>query len=301
MSQAFEYELRVSALRISIYLEGVLSSQMLPGEQARPKRLLEAMRHGALSGGKRLRPFLVVQSAALFGVSEAQALATAGALECLHCYSLIHDDLPAMDNDNLRRGKPTVHKAFDDATAILAGDALLTLAFDLITDPTLNPDAEIRAELAHMLARAAGHGGMIGGQMLDIAAETTAPDEAGIRLLQSMKTGALLRFACEAGAVLGKASPPQRAAMADYGKAIGLAFQLADDLLDETATSEEMGKATGKDATRGKGTLVAIHGAEKVRSMLEDLIQQAEQALQPFGEDADTLRATARFIIERKN
>ena len=206
-----------------------------------------------------------------------------------------------MDDDDLRRGQPTVHKAYDEATAILAGDALLTLAFDLITDESNHPDPAIRANLANLLARAAGSGGMIGGQVLDIEAETTTPNEDDIRLLQSMKTGALIRFACEAGAALGEASVEDRDRLVRFGEIIGLAFQLTDDLLDVTAKSEDVGKATGKDAERGKGTLVGIHGVQRVGAMLEDLRAEADEVLKPFGKHADVLRETARFVIERRS
>ena len=300
-STAFLETLRESATMVSNTLEKMLSDTCLDGEKARPPRLMAAMRHGVLNGGKRVRPFLVLQSAALFDVSAQDALPTACALEYLHCYSLIHDDLPAMDNDDLRRGKPTVHKAFDDATAILAGDGLLTLAFDIITSPACHKNADIRVNLANRLARASGIGGMIGGQMLDIEAETSSPTEDGIRLLQSMKTGALIRFACEAGAVLGQANDDELSALSEYGRIIGLAFQLADDLLDATSTAHAMGKATGKDAEQGKGTLVGIYGVEKSREILVDLVAEAETQLIPFGDKAKILIATARYIAEREN
>ena len=293
--------MRTAAGAVEVQLERLLSADTQEGEKVRPKRVLNAMRHGVLNGGKRFRPFLVLQSADLFGVPQADAIRVACALECLHCYSLIHDDLPAMDNDDLRRGVPTVHKAYDEATAILAGDALLTLAFDILSDPKTNDDAEIRVQLTSLLARASGLGGMIGGQALDIEAESRTPDEAGIRLLQSMKTGALIRYACEAGAVLGQASPDQRQMLVRYGEIIGLAFQLSDDLLDVVATSEQMGKATGKDAGAGKGTLVGLHGVEKVRAMLAALVAESDAILIPFGERADILRRTARFVAERRS
>lgn len=256
-----------------------------------PPRLWEAMRHGALGGGKRLRPFLLVESAVLCGAEEAVAMPAALALEMVHCYSLIHDDLPAMDDDDLRRGRPTVHIAYDEATAILAGDALLTLAFETI--------AEVPALVAP-LARASGMAGMIGGQMLDIEAESGAPDAAGIRRLQAMKTGALIRFACEAGAVVGGADIARRDSLLRYGETVGLAFQLADDLLDVTATSEAMGKATGKDAEAGKGTLVGLHGIDAVRGMLDEAVAEAGTALDAF-DDAETLRALAQFVARRQS
>ena len=297
MSDTFQQLLARNATAIGARLDKILTAQ----NQARPERLVAAMRHGVLNGGKRVRPFLVLQSAALFGIREDQAMQTACALECIHCYSLIHDDLPAMDDDDLRRGKPTVHRAFDEATAILAGDALLTLAFELVTVDDNPLPADVRAALAGLLARAAGQDGMIGGQVLDIAAERETPDEAGIRLLQAMKTGALLRFACEAGAVMGQAERSRRDALVQYGETIGLAFQLADDLLDVAASPQQMGKATGKDAQKGKGTLVSLHGPDKVQTMLNDLVKEADAALSLFGSEADPLRSMARFIVERSH
>ena len=243
----------------------------------------------------------MVESAALFDVAPVKVLQAACALECLHCYSLVHDDLPAMDDDDLRRGQPTVHRAYDEATAILAGDGLLTLAFDLVTDPACHPDPCIRSELALLLARASGIGGMIGGQMLDLMAENATPGEGDIRTLQAMKTGALIRYACEAGAVFGGASDKQRSDLVHYGETIGLAFQLADDLLDVTSSSEEMGKAVGKDAVRGKGTLVGIHGPPKVRAMLDQLLADANDSVAGFYGAADILKQTAKYVIERKN
>lgn len=258
------------------------------------------MQHGVLNGGKRLRPFLVLESAALFGADEGAALRVAAALECVHCYSLIHDDLPSMDNDDLRRGQPTVHKAFDEATAILAGDGLLTYAFDILADEATSLPADRRLALVLTLARAAGLGGMVGGQVLDIAAEAAAPDEAGIITLQAMKTGALIRFACEAGAIVAGAPEAERERLAEFGSAIGLAFQLADDLLDLTADSATMGKATGKDRAAGKATLAGLHGVDWARLQLQGLVGQAHQLLEPYGEKADTLKAAASFVATRQ-
>ena len=267
----------------------------------RPERLLAAMRHGVLNGGKRLRPFLVLESAALFGAAAPQATHVAAALEAVHCYSLVHDDLPAMDDDDLRRGQPTVHKAYDEATAILAGDALLTLAFDIITSPTAEIEPRAAVELVRALARAAGIGGMVGGQALDLQAERIKPDESGVITLQAMKTGALIRFACEAGAILGEAAPSDRERMAEFGSAVGLAFQLADDLLDLTADSAQLGKATGKDAAAGKATLPSLHGADWTRRQLKGLVAQAHELLEPFGDAAGTLREAASFVADRKS
>ncbi|WP_054313721.1 polyprenyl synthetase family protein [Mesorhizobium sp. 1M-11] len=299
----FEAALLVRAEQVEARLRALLDGRALSGEIVRPQRLLSAMRHGVLNGGKRLRPFLVLESAALLAPDhdEAPALTVAATLECVHCYSLIHDDLPCMDDDDLRRGQPTVHKAFDEATAILAGDALLTLAFDTLADEALGLPADRRAALVLALARAAGAGGMVGGQMLDIEAEKSAPDEAGIIRLQAMKTGALIRFACEAGAILSGASATDRERMAEFGSAIGLAFQLADDLLDLTADAGTMGKATGKDAAAGKGTLVALHGEAWARKQLNGLVGQAHALLEPFGEQAAMLKAAASFVADRNS
>ncbi|PBB37226.1 polyprenyl synthetase family protein [Mesorhizobium sp. WSM3868] len=298
---AFESALFTRAAAVEVLLRQVFDAPLLSGEIARPERLMAAMRHGVLNGGKRLRPFLVVESAALFSANDEAALRVAAALECVHCYSLIHDDLPAMDDDDLRRGQPTVHKAFDEATAILAGDALLTLAFDIIADEATALPAERRAALVLALARAAGAGGMVGGQTLDLEAERKRPDEAGIIRLQAMKTGALIRFACEAGAIVAGASAVDRERLAEFGSAIGLAFQLADDLLDLTADAKQMGKATKKDAAAGKATLAALHGADWAREQLQGLIDQAHALLEPYGEQADLLKAAATFVATRSS
>lgn len=298
---AFEAALLVRAAAIETELRLLLDGRTLAGEIARPERLMAAMRHGVLNGGKRLRPFLVMESAALFGADGEAASRVAAALECVHCYSLIHDDLPAMDDDDLRRGQPTVHRAFDEATAILAGDALLTLAFDILADEATALPAERRAALVLALARAAGAGGMVGGQTLDLEAERSRPDEAGIIRLQAMKTGALIRFACESGAIIAGAAPQDRDRLAEFGSAVGLAFQLADDLLDLTADASQMGKATGKDAAAGKATLVALHGTNWARSQLHGLVKQAHELLEPYGEQAALLKAAASFVAIRNN
>ncbi len=297
----FEAALLARTGPIEALLRRLLDDRPLSGEIARPQRLMEAMRHGVLNGGKRLRPFLVMESAALFSADGEAALRVAAALECVHCYSLIHDDLPAMDDDDLRRGQPTVHKAFDEATAILAGDALLALAFDIIADEATMLPAERRAALVLALARAAGAGGMVGGQMLDLEAERNRPEEAGIIRLQAMKTGALIRFACEAGAIVAGAPTADRERLAEFGSAIGLAFQLADDLLDLTADARQMGKATGKDAAAGKATLVALHGANWARDQLQGLVDQAHALLCPYGEDAVLLKQAAEFVAARNS
>ena len=295
----FESLLALTAQSVEDLLRRLLDERVREGEIVRPERLLSAMKHGVLNGGKRLRPFLVMESAALFDAQGTAALRVAAALECVHCYSLIHDDLPAMDDDDLRRGQPTVHRAFDEATAILAGDSLLTYAFDIIADTETELPATTRAELVLRLARAAGVGGMAGGQALDLMAARQRPDEAGIVQLQAMKTGALIRFACEAGAIVGGAGPNDRERLSAFGAAIGLAFQLADDLLDLTASSEAMGKATGKDAAAGKATLAALHGEAWSRNQLAGLVAQAEELLEPYEDKAAVLKQAARFVAER--
>jgi farnesyl diphosphate synthase len=303
--QPFAARLETTAAEMEIVLDTLLREAAEAGEIARPQRLIAAMRHAMLGGGKRLRPFLVAETSALFDVPRNRALLAGAALECVHGYSLIHDDLPAMDDDDLRRGQPTVHKAFDEATAILAGDALLTLAFDILSRPHIHPDAAIRVALIAALARSAGIGGMVGGQMLDLAAEGRFGASKPLTIedvvrLQSMKTGALLVFACEAGAVLGGADTPQRDAIVTYGQAVGRAFQIADDLLDVEGDAATLGKQTGKDAAAGKATLVGMLGAKGARERLAVLVADAEMALAPFGGRAATLKAAAQFIAERR-
>jgi farnesyl diphosphate synthase len=258
------------------------------------------MRYGVLGGGKRFRPFLVIESAALFEVSADQALNAAAALECVHCYSLIHDDLPAMDDDDLRRGRPTVHKAFDEATAILAGDALLTLAFEILAAPDTHPNPAVRAALGLHLARASGASGMAGGQMFDLEAPGKALGEAEIRLLQRMKTGALITFGCVAGGLLGEAPEVRLGSLRAYGDALGAAFQLADDLLDAEGDAAIVGKATGKDQDAGKGTLVSLFGIEAARAKLDELKAQALAALTPFKPHEGVLAEAAEFVAARK-
>ena len=301
----FQDRLSQAAHDTEALLDRLLASTPVDGERARPARLLEAMRYASLGGGKRLRPFLVVASAALFKVAPQSSLMAGAALECVHCYSLAHDDLPAMDNDDLRRGRPTTHKAFDEATAILAGDGLLTFAFDILSRPETHPDAEVRLKLVTALARAAGLGGMVGGQMLDLAAEgrfDASPPKLGeqdVKTLQAMKTGALLRFGCLAGAILGKADQGQWTALDRYGSALGEAFQIADDLLDLEGDPATVGKATGKDAAAHKATQVGALGPAAARRRLDSLVAEAQAALNPFGSDADILKAAARFVATR--
>jgi farnesyl diphosphate synthase len=303
----FQSQLNAVAAEIEVLLDRLLDAGVIDGERARPKRLLDAMRYASLNGGKRFRPFLVAATAALFDVPCERALMVGAALECVHCYSLVHDDLPAMDDDDLRRGQPTAHKKFDEATAILAGDGLLTLAFDILARPEVHPDAKVRVDLLLALARGAGLGGMVGGQMLDLAAEgrfddgkRQSLDEPGVVTLQAMKTGALLRFGCVAGGILGQASTEQRAALDRYGTIVGQAFQIADDLLDVEGDSATLGKAAGKDAEAGKATLVAVLGIDQAKARLKMLVAEAEAALKPFGNRAAVLAEAARFVAERK-
>lgn len=290
-----------NAYNVEKRLDMLLSHIVQDSEIARPEILIKAMRHGVLNGGKRLRPFLVIQSAALFDVPSEQALDVGVALECLHCYSLIHDDLPAIDNDTLRRGRPTVHVAFDEATAILAGNALLTFAFEIIAHKANALTPETRINLITALAQASGIGGMVGGQMLDIQAENKPQDANSIIMLQRMKTAALISFACQAGAIIGNASQEQIKQLATFGTHIGLAFQLADDLLDVTASTQVLGKTAGKDQTANKATLINLYGIQEAQKRRDELVAEAEEILHPFGTKAKLLKETARFIATRKN
>jgi farnesyl diphosphate synthase len=302
----FQERLGQTARELEGLLDQLFGPEPLPGERVRPARVLEAMRYASLGGGKRLRPFLVAESAALFRVPRRNSLMVGAALECVHCYSLVHDDLPAMDNDDLRRGRATTHKAFDEATAVLAGDGLLTFAFDILSRPETHADPEVRSRLVTALARAAGLGGMVGGQMLDLAAEgrfqRAQPElaEQEVETLQAMKTGALLHFGCMAGAILGKGNRLQWSALDRYGAALGAAFQIADDLLDLEGDPATVGKATGKDAAAHKATLVGVLGPAAARQRLSALVAEAQNALEPFGSDADVLRAAARFVATRQ-
>ena len=263
------------------------------------QRLVNAMRYSALGGGKRIRPFLVMESAKLFGVSLRSAVRTAAAVEMVHCYSLIHDDLPAMDDDDLRRGRATCHIEYDEATAILAGDALLTKAFEVLADPATHEDANVRADLVLALARAAGERGMVGGQMLDLVAEDHELDVPEITRLQRMKTGELIAVSSEAGSILGKASAVSRHALHAYAHDIGLAFQIADDLLDIEGSEEQVGKKTGKDTAAGKATFVSLLGVDRARAQAELLSRQAIEHLEIFGEKSDLLKQLAEFIVRR--
>lgn len=305
-SSPFLSRLDATAKDTEDLLDRLLSQAPAAGEISRPARLIEAMRYSSLGGGKRFRPFLVVECAALFAVPRRQALMAGAALECVHCYSLVHDDLPAMDNDALRRGQPTAHKKFDEATAILAGDGLLTLAFHILSQSETHPDPAVRTSLVSALACAAGLGGMVGGQMLDLAAEgrfdgggTQQLGEKEVRTLQAMKTGALLHFACQAGGILGSATERQRDALERYGSAVGQAFQIADDLLDLEGDPALIGKSTGKDAEAGKATMVGVLGSAGAKARLRQLVAEAEQALAPFGAGGAILVEGARFVADR--
>jgi farnesyl diphosphate synthase len=303
---AFAARLNAAANDTEQLLGRLLAAAPADGEIARPSRIVEAMRYTSLGGGKRLRPFLTVEAAALFGVKREQALMAGAAIELVHCYSLVHDDLPAMDNDDLRRGRPTAHKQFDEATAILAGDGLLTFAFDVLARPQTHRHAAVRIALVTGLARAAGLGGMVGGQMLDLAAEgrfgkrDTPQGEKDVLTLQAMKTGAILKFCCVAGAILGNAPKAKRDAIARYGQVIGQAFQIADDLLDVEGDAATLGKAAGKDAAHGKATLVDLLGVAGARARLAQLVKDAENTLKPFGAAATVLKDAAHFVAERR-
>ena len=301
----FRKRLDEAAAATESMLDALLSPRVLTGEVERPARLLEAMRYASLGGGKRLRPFLMIETARLFGVEGEGVLRAACALEMVHCYSLVHDDLPAMDDDDLRRGRPTVHKAFDEATAILAGDGLLTCAFDVLADPATHADPAVRADLVLGLARGAGLGGMVGGQALDLEAEKMTEPHAPpfVMTMQSMKTGALLLHAVEAGARIGGANAGQRAALDRYGRALGACFQVADDILDAEGDEAALGKRAGKDAGRNKATLVAALGLEAARTRRDTLAIEAIEALTAgdFGAKADVLAEAARFTAARRS
>jgi len=274
-------------------------ARMLASDEAPESRVFEAMRYAALGGGKRLRPFLLIQSASLFSVSETSALHAACALEMIHCYSLVHDDLPAMDNDDLRRGRPTVHRAFDEATAILAGDGLLSLAFEVLAHRDTHANPAVRTSLIRTLARAAGAHGMVGGQMIDLLADPDKTSMVQVTRLQQMKTGALFTFACEAGAILGNAPDAGFEALRGYAHDLGLAFQIADDLLDVDGDEVQAGKALRKDQDNRKATFVALMGTDKARSQARLLAEQAIEHLAIFQEKADLLRGMARFVVDR--
>ena len=274
---------------------------LIPVTEAAEARLIEAMRYATLSGGKRLRAFLVMETAKLFTVNTTCAARVAAAVEMLHAYSLVHDDLPAMDNDDLRRGKPSCHKAIDEATAILAGDALQTRAFEVLAEEDTHAAPEARCELVTSFAYAAGARGMVGGQMIDMLAEGKSLSGPEITRLQALKTGRLIQFSAEAGAILGRAPQAQRHFIAAYGRELGGAFQIYDDVLDEEGDATALGKTAGKDAAQGKATMVSILGLDRARAQAERLAAQAAAHLESFGERADLLRQLAKFTVTRKS
>ena len=294
-------DMAACAADIEQALDRLLAAGTLTGPGVPPARLVAAMRHGAIGGGKRLRPLLLRQTAGLFGVPAQSTIVAGVAVEAVHCYSLIHDDLPAMDDDDLRRGRPSVHKAYDEATAILAGDALLTLAFQMLAQEDCDPDPAARLRRVAELAVGAGAGGMVGGQMRDIEGETGRLSDTDIGRMQAMKTGALIRAAVRMGAILGGASDDAMAQLTRFAEAAGRAYQLADDLLDVTASPAAMGKATGKDAGAGKQTLVARIGVEAARRQLAEITHDALGALVPFGAEAEGLRRTAIYLATRES
>ncbi|MEE8370906.1 MAG: farnesyl diphosphate synthase [Sphingomonadales bacterium] len=293
-------EMLESALTTSAEAVEAKLNRLLPPLEGAEHRLIEAMRYSMFAGGKRLRPFLVIAGSDLFKVEKDSALRVGAAIECIHCYSLIHDDLPSMDDDDIRRGKPTCHKEFDEATAILAGDALQTLAFEILADEATHGDPWVRCELVRTLARASGIHGMVGGQMIDLASEHEDLDLGEITRLQQLKTGALICFAAEAGAILGKTSIHTRHLLLGYARDMGLAFQIVDDLLDQEGDAEEMGKAAGKDAGRGKATFVSEMGLERARRQAEILAHQAVEHLAEFGDRAVLLKGLADYVIRRR-
>jgi len=293
-------ELSAAMGRVAGVVESALDS-LLPPEEGAEARLATAMRYATLGGGKRMRAFLVMEGATLFSVAEACAARVAASIEMLHAYSLVHDDLPAMDDDDLRRGKPSTHKAFDEATAILAGDALQARAFEVLAEPDTHSDPQARCELVAALGAAAGARGMAGGQMIDMLAEGQTLDGPAVTRLQALKTGRLIQFSAEAGAILGRVSPTQRHLLAAYGRDLGAAFQIADDLLDAEGSPEEMGKRTGKDQAAGKATMVAVLGVARARQQADMLARQAAGHLDGFDERAALLRALALFVVARRN
>ncbi len=290
----------VEALAASAGAVNEVLDSLLSPERGPERRLLEAMRYSTLGSGKRIRPFLVHACSRLFEVPDSRALRAAAAIEMVHCYSLIHDDLPAMDDDDLRRGQPTCHVKFDEATAILAGDALLTMAFEVLADPATHADPHVRCDLVTALAKAAGPRGMVGGQMLDLVAENHTLDMPEVARLQRLKTGQLIGFSCEAGAILGKASEESRHALRNYAHDLGLAFQIADDLLDVEGDAAEVGKKTGKDAAAGKATFVSLLGVERARAQAQAIAEQAASHLDSFDAKAGVLRQLAQFVVERR-
>ncbi|GBQ69231.1 geranylgeranyl pyrophosphate synthase [Ameyamaea chiangmaiensis NBRC 103196] len=282
-------------------IESAIDTLIAPVTRGGEARVVDAMRYATLGGGKRLRGYLVTEVASLFGVPAVRALRVAASVEMLHSYSLVHDDLPAMDDDDLRRGQPSTHRKFDEATAILAGDALQTLAFEVLADPATHPDAEVRIALVSALAKASGAAGMVGGQMIDMEGEGRALALDEVRRLHALKTGALIRYAADAGAILGQADAATMERIAAYGRDVGTAFQVADDVLDATASAEELGKTAGKDAAAGKSTYVALLGIDGAAAEARTLAERAVTALDGFGAQADGLRALAYYMVERRS
>jgi farnesyl diphosphate synthase len=295
-SDSLSAAMAADAAKLESMIDSLIATP--PGPEA---RVYEAMRYGTLNGGKRLRPFLVLSGARLFDVPETRSLRVGAALEMIHSYSLVHDDLPAMDDDDLRRGRPSCHIEFDDATAILAGDGLLTLAFEVLADAATHPDAEIRCTLATAFSRAAGAAGMVGGQMIDLEAEKLETTPELISRLENMKTGALISLGCESGAILGDAGAGPRATLRDYGYDLGLAFQVTDDLLDVEGDEANLGKKVGKDAAAGKATFVSLMGVEGARREARMLVDRAIARLDEFGKEADAFRQLGYFVLERRN
>lgn len=292
----FDALIKETAQLVEAALDG-----FLPRSEGPLGRIADAMRHGALDGGKRLRPFLLIAAADMFAVPRSRSVRAGCAVEMIHCYSLIHDDLPAMDDSDLRRGRPSVHKAFDQATAILAGDALLTQAFEILADGQTHPNAEVRCALALELTRAAGKAGMVGGQMIDIYAEQKSFDLAGIEELQRLKTGALIRYSAVGGGLIGEASEAEIAALAAYAEDLGLAFQIVDDLLDAFGDAEALGKPVGQDADMDKATFVKVLGPEGARNKAKQLVESAKAHLARFGDRAEPLKGAADFVFGRKS
>ena len=287
------------AMKQAAALVDATLAEVLPRAAGLHGRVAEAMRYAVFAGGKRLRPFLTLEGARLFGVPDARALRAAAAIEALHTYSLVHDDLPCMDDDDLRRGRPTTHRQFDEATAVLAGDALLTLAFGVLADPATHPSGDVRARLVARLAEAGGSEGMIGGQMMDMQAPERAYDLDGVVLLQRMKTGALFEFSCEAGPILAEASDDDRRRLRDFARDLGLTFQITDDLIDALGSAEDAGKAVGKDQEQGKATFISLYGVDGARAEASRLAHRAAGHLAAFGPKAERLRAVPFFLLDR--
>lgn len=296
--QSLPSELRPALSQIAEEIDAEFDLLLAVPDDARAQ-LYRAMRHAAIGGGKRLRPLLLAATAGLFSVEHQLALRVGAAVESIHAYSLIHDDMPCMDDDDLRRGKATVHREFDEATAVLAGDSLHALAFEILSDPATHPDPFTRSELIACLARASGPDGMAGGQMMDLAAQGKAFDLQTITRLQALKTGALIAASVEMGAILGRVPPEGRTGLKGYAQDIGLAFQIADDILDVEGDAEKVGKAVQKDAAAGKGTFVSIMGLDRAKAQAEILVDQAISHLDNFGAEADLLRSVARYISQR--